>query len=597
MAIRTAYLHLNVAEYGRHDRTIRAGANNYVACLVQSMMVHNVLKAMDHSGASKALFGRVLNINLFFVGLSLISISALLNIEKVNMVLQMLQGTQSFQRLQQNYPKTAKLAKLPGKISTFLVPQMKKYWLRRSVYLIHDSVGTVSQAAVVATSLFQINKGKLKAGYTGLTITALDLSRQYVLPYSMRSPLNTAIFYSRAGLNIVYNKGLDRIIMAVEFAVRSYKDVGSYFRVDRTPPLVGKKMDRPLQHREVKINPEHIRPPQLPIEPDINMEATLMRLYGNIEELPAYSDRYLLGLDDDDLRKAIDKQPAMTEAQKLDFTKAHIKDGLIKFVRRIINRDIREGDLNSAKDYDNLRIMAKLLTVHADVLENTFEDELEDNVALTDLIVQMGLTGHYCGTGYFREIGALYQANINLHADTLNEKLLGLFRDHRLGIVRNIMEQYFNIPGMQALINFDDVHTNNIYFQPFCYLAGEPQTFGVLAELGPTVDYMLAGIIHWGVGNRFGKSVADIMKRQYTSYELCRLINENFRREGATEGIPYNFYEDWFANWFSENEEITVEEGRERYKHEVLTDYQTRLKDEYILAMLTEMGITKGPGN
>lgn len=350
-------------------------------------------------------------------------------------------------------------------------------------------------------------------------------------------------------------------------------------------PNEGQGVDRSLKMSEVEVDPNHIRPPELKSEPNIDLN----KAFEEFQDISFNADmiKNMANRDEVFLRRFKLRQVANT-AEGIE---GYIKEGLKNFADRITKRRILQGEPTSEEHYQTLSRMAKHIAAALDRC---------DEMTRHDTIAALGLAGHYCGSGYFREIQARYQSLVDFESETLKGKVHAAMRNLRDRIFENLIDQFGQgIDSKGKPLDVEDIHVTN---QLASILAPD---FGLTLDYGASADHganddPLSELVFLGIRTFLNRYLPDFWKpdSKYTVEEICKWFNDQLQSGGT---IPYKEVENWFVDWLKDKKNLTHDKARNFFGANVLIDeYDDALdvayieiKQGYLLAMLVEMGVLK----
>ncbi len=600
---------LNFTRWRREESTIRAGANSAQSAVIQSFMLSYAFAAMRESPLANALFGRVLNLNFtdmapFFSGLALL-LNAKATAVKINQYLKIDPETET------KAPKTYRFAQWAAsrleRTQKFMDDQVL---FRRTVYLIHDNVGMCAQLAFLATSFGLIKTGRVAAGILNFAVVGADLACQKgVLPFAFRIRFYPIVLVAADVTQLITGGVAEKIYALIDLLLMAQKKYREYHLPPPVslPPLVGEAVvgavpiDLGTEYNPSTVaNEAHLRPPVSNEDPNIDLESTLVAIRDSV----VLEDKDLLRQAeyDDVLKKAIEKGNVQKTAPSI---RIYVRKGIEKFAQRIVNRQILEGEPQKPEDYVELHKMAKRI---AAALQS------KDKITQKETIIALGLIGHYCGSGFFREVEAQHQAIVDINSTTLQEKVMVVLSRLREKLVLDYLaciQALGDVLGKS--VDAGDIHVQNqlkgLLFKGFG-----------LAEAGVRADQTVAvtssEMIEWvktatkwhysrdpenkrlSNENDINISFKRILLLNYTSKAMCQIINEAL----GCNDLPFTMVRDWYVDWLSNRRGITRADAEIVFANEILIlkendiegqpDY-CQLKEPYILPMLIEMGALK----
>lgn len=602
---------INFIQFRREEDTVRAGANAFSASILQAIAIPYALKAISTFEPA----GKVLN-KVFFLGynvtaLPIIGVALAINAKFISRSCNDL--TEVYHKNNQNSeeaPFIIRAIDATGNTFKAIDNKIEKhFWLRKTVYLIHNNIGAIAQIGLIAATVGLCSTGGLIAG-TGMLVLVMGdlLCQKGILPYSVRSKfypvIQIASIISQLAVGGIFGKAyaVAQIAYVVKKKIDAYKNPPV-----ETPPIEGQKVKfTPISSNDINVSSNHIQKAKIKPEPKIDLKSEVDTLYKSI----SLEKKIIMGKAKSD-EKLVKEIAEGNVSEDYESIKEYIESGLDKFVNSIEKRRILSGEPKSEKYYQALCAMAK------NVIDSLKE---KDEITRHDTLVALGLAGHYCGAGFFREITAQYQALVDFDAETLQGKILTILRQKREAIFQDIILGMLKQKRInKVLVDEEDIHIYNQFIKLF------GKDLGLLSEIGAEADHgvsdspanellqlVFTKIITTVYKNQLppelkNKSNADysILMREsfdieYDDSVIRDCINEEIKN---AQVITCDNLRDWYIDWISDRENISREKAKSKFLEKVYQEeyddenyrFTFEIRSSYLNAMLVEMGIFELP--
>lgn len=587
--------------FNKEERTFRAGANAGLAAGMQALSVSYALAAIKEYEPARQLFGKILNLDAKKLGIPFVGIALMINAKAAKTFIE------KFKPEQQNniYYKIYSLIHLA--ISNIEAAMDSHFWLRRSVYILHDNIGTLAQMALIAVSAgVMTSSGGVFIGAAMASLLVTDmLSQRGLLGFSVRTrfyPMINALSIMAQLLGGNYFEKAYALSQIGMYAYMKYKELPFHF-----PPVEGQKVKAIILNEEqlhsISINDNHVRPIDLPPEPKIDLSKTLREMYA-----PITLDRKYLFLQaerDEHLLKEIRKGTLQfkTDDEKYEDLKKYIDEGLNKFVNRIVHRQITEGEPTSFEHYRTLLVMAKSIAVAL---------QKQDPLIQHDTLIALGLAGHYCGSGFFREVEGRYQVMVDFNSKTLQGKFLAGLRMYRDTIFQNWLLFFQKMGETRGKRwDVDDVH---VYNQSIVILGkhfGLSSFHGALADHGiqdSILNKFFRDVMDRLIEKKLGiapyKLMQSIVSSNYNVENICLWLETDLNKQTGSI-VPFKMLKDWYVDWLSDRLSKSRKDAETYFAQQILKDKEYNIdgvtiqgitiERSYLLLLLIELGIFKVP--
>jgi hypothetical protein len=622
--------------YAREERSVRAGAGTTIAAGYQILMTGYAIKTMKGLAINNSLFKPLLNLGYCSLFASIVGIAGAINIRSVKKI------SDFFLTVMNHELPTAyyldKIFNIYYSVICWTDKQMESHlWVRKSVYTLHDKMETIAQGVMFATSLGIMASASMEIGAVILALMVTDLLCQRgLLGFAIRSRFYPMMVVASTALQLLTGNYIEKGVSILAIGNYVYSKYREYY-LDKNKDvqaLVGQKVKADPITCDIKsailVNEQHIRPVEIVEEPQIDLASSVHKMWAEIKLnrtilfAKAQSDEALIKKikggeisfgNDDDQKEAVLKQ--------------YVSEGIEKFTSRIVNREIKEGEPTSAGDYDKLRIMAKAIVQAL---------EKEEEMIKHDTLIALALAGHYCGTGFFREVEGLYQVFVDFNSATLQGSILAClrhFRDIKFQSVISLIQKSSDKRAFNQ-VQYNDVHNYNKILWIFA------RNWGLSYTHGAKIDHGLNESLTYQLGMAcFRKIVAMIRKSKSQKADIIDLLGsinekskisdwavflavflydllEKIAEEAMGNNIKsiceciiedlnnkkpiilYTKLREWYIAWLQERKNINKEEATEFFQENIIIILDNggyEIERSYLLLMLVELGILQVPAD
>ncbi|GAB4227430.1 MAG: hypothetical protein Tsb0021_04330 [Chlamydiales bacterium] len=600
---------IHFVHYRREDETVRAGANATQAAFIQGFVLYYALQALSVLPWNQNHLGLLVNRDFKQLFLPPLILSSSIDAQYAASKLKNLT-----ENLNPNeYPRTHKILGIAKSCFEHIHHKMDQhFWLRRSVYLIHDNIGTVFQISIFATSIGLGVTGGLYTGVAMASIIGLEfLCQKGVLPFPLRSRFYALLTYVSIFSRLATGNIFEKTLATVELTGLVLKKLQNQrLRMPIVQLNHHETTGDPVRKWSVCIDENHLKYKKEFKYSEVNLAEETNALIDFIEwnetyiiKAAAHDEKFIEKLKKGEIGKGtyhltleefreclanLDHHRSKSERDQetMDAVKSYLNSGIQEFVHRIVNRKILKGEPKEEKHYRILETKAKA------IIENLKrqKDDPKAYISVHDTMAALGFAGYYCGSGYFREIDGRYQSLIDFEEGTLQNKILQVLRQKREQVFHRFLLALKEAQEAKGkALDIEDIHVYNQMLAIYGHTFGLEQNHAAEADASVAdspllflLDKMIFSRIKDGMYQRFVDEV-------YTVDQICETVQD----EIDFGAIPYYLVEEWYVNWFMEKKSMKRDEAKKYFQEEAVNLMTGKIKNKYLIPLLMETGVLK----
>lgn len=496
--------------------------------------------------------------------------------------------------------------------------------LRNAVLFAQEHLGTLCQIAATVSSVAIACFGDIYFGVASCVVLGLGfLDRLGLLPTEVRQIMHECTFPLSVGAGLFFGSVFARIFAAVNLALYGFQwyitpaapQAAPQAAVALAPSassipehgLNAAQLEDILLNgvQDVSINKDYVAISTLPPIPDVDITQLVTKL-----NAVTHWDRHV-GM----LRTKLKSDARFMQLHGNPDSKSdemivkYVKDSFNAFITSIVERRVLAGE---PRDYERLHNYLRIITRGI--------NQERDEVSKVDMLVRLAVEGgEYCGPGKFEVTESIYAAmteggtEISLRIKVLNAlqsdrnaKMQGMYSEvmkimqegadlqipPHFGIFDRIIltlgSGYFKL--YRFLFDLQDVH----YYNAFLNFYGHE--FG-LRKAGADNDSLAVRqpAMQLAIDYTAMSLFRDFFWQSHNMQSTVKLIQDSI----GTARMPKPEIYEWWRQWI-ERQDIEASaknalrdefEGFQTIYGRRLENYEHKIKDEFVLAMLFDMGV------
>lgn len=503
--------------------------------------------------------------------------------------------------------------------------------LRNAVLFAQEHLGTLCQIASAVSSIAIACFGDVFFGVASCVVLGLGfLDRLGLLPTEVRQIIHECTYPLSVGAGLFFGTIFNRIFAAVNLALYGFQwyftptaeqaiaRFGAQLGAQSAPAAAPSASSIP-EHSldaaqlqdivsygtwDISINKKYVEISTLPPIPDADITQLVTKL-NTVTHWERHVGPLRTKLKSDARFMQLHGDP---DSKSDEMVVQYVKDSLKAFITSIVERRVLAGE---PRDYNLLHNYLKIITKGI--------DQERDEVSRIDMLVRLAVEGgEYCGPGKFEVTEGIYAAMaergseiplrikvLNALQSDRNAKMQEMYCD-ALSMIRLILDSpipectlsdrilvimarwYFKIYDL--LFDLQDVHFYNAFLNFYGHEFGLRKGGAdndSLAIRQPALQLIL--------DNTFVGAFRERFWSQHSKESTVKLIQDSI----GTARMPKPEIYEWWRQWIERQdiegpakEALREEfEGFQTIYGSRLHDYEGKIKDEFVLAMLFDMGV------
>ena len=458
--------------------------------------------------------------------------------------------------------------------------------LKKSIYLIHDNIGTLSQVVTITSSIALLILGQIPIAMTSLSFLVIGvLDETGILPTAIRQFINNLGFAITTTINLTIGDDFNKFISVSQLVCLA---AGRIFNWEKSNEVVKYPIDPifPLSFSEIKnfnsdnleINKGHLNT----TEPGAN-HIDLDELNTICKQIDwknkSHWNTLVKKLEKDERWKKRGPGPGKEII--------YIQNSIKELVSAIKAQRILAGE---PRDYKTLTLYTKNIIKFL---------KKGDEVTRVDTILRLAVEGgNYCGPGQFEVIEKVHNGlKVSSEETTIDEKIKLILLQDRDAIFEGLYELMMSfLPKFfTKIIDPLDVHTKNQYLMFYGKELGltmEGAKNDATASLSPLE------CLFW---SKFGYFVKSYFWEKYNAKHIVETIIDAV----GTSNLPKDKIYTWWLEWVENQKTMSPEQKKSfiemlsigEIEHQVYNKKTkqscSQIKQKFIVPMLIEMGILK----
>lgn len=490
--------------------------------------------------------------------------------------------------------------------------------LRNAVLFAQEHLGTLCQIAAAVSSVAIACFGDLLFGVASCAVLGIGfLDRLGLLPTDVRQIIHECTFPLSVGAGLFFGSLFFRIASAFNLALYGFQWYFSPAAQAAAPaPSASSIPEHGLDAaqlrdiirngpQDISINKEYVAISTLPPIPEIDITQLIAKLNA-VTDWKSHVGPLRTKLKLDARFRELHGNP---DSKSDEFIVQYVKDSLKAFITSIAERRVLVGE---PRDYERLHNYLKIITRGI--------DQEKDEVSRIDMLVRLAVEGgEYCGPGKFEVAEGIYAAMaeggaeipfrikvLNALQSDRNAKMQGMYSEMirilqemanvpippDTGLFDRIMMTLFSwyIKLYNSLFDLQDVH----YYNAFLNLYGHE--FG-LRKAGADNDSLAIRqpALQLILDNTIMELFRDYFWSQHSERSTVKLIKDSI----GTARMPKPEVYEWWRQWIErqdigETAKAALREEFEGFQTiygRRLESYDGKIKDEFVLAMLFDLGV------
>ncbi|NGX34264.1 MAG: hypothetical protein K1060chlam1_00615 [Candidatus Anoxychlamydiales bacterium] len=466
----------------------------------------------------------------------------------------------------------------------------KNPYLKRSVILINNHIGSICNLAIAIASIALISLGLPFLGYISLTWIIIGfIQRRRWLPLKVSTGINFIGFVGTNVARLALGNYHHKFVALLEIGNLVYLQVAAYKKrhltIKTSPPNI--LITNSFNADSLQVDPKHLTEEfPIPKPPEVDLK----KLKTIFQKFNLSNPNYLKIL-----KKAIFEDEYWNEFHSDKNSDAelinYIKTGLNNFINNVSNRTIKSGEIS---DYRFLQARAKHIAYKLSSSSN--EDQFIN-------IIHLALASYYCPAGYLEKVRSIYYTVCSaFELDSIKSRVSQVLDNGRRHLFQSFLHSFLsrNSYLVKVLLDPQDNHVYN----EFVNFLGES------FNLSECQDAEQDALSYLGIlDKKFMQLLYRPIVRPFINKYNKDFIIETLYEALTNNQIPYELINRWFIDEYllvlrpktpiHRNEtdrnynERLIQEARRWARENVYNIMTGKIEEKYLSFFLIKMGILK----